>query len=287
MLRVGVAPHRLWPAREEEVDGVLETSRTAERLGFDHVFVSGHALAGETGVTPDPLVTLAAVAGATTRVGLVTSVLVLPLYDPVLLAHQTATLDRLSGGRFTLGVGTGWDAREFAAVGVPFAGRGRRSDEHLAAVRTLWRDEGEVRLGVRPRTEGGPAVWVGGQSDAALRRALRYGDAWHGAGLDAAGLGAVRERLGALGDEAGRDPATLGLTAGLSLVPPGFKAAVQVPGRLLGGPDASAESVRDELGALAEAGLLVCSLWLPVAPEALADGLGWVAEEILSHFSKE
>lgn len=287
MLRIGVAPHRLWPAREEEVDGVLETSRTAERLGFDHVFVSGHALAGETGVTPDPLVTLAAVAGATTRVGLVTSVLVLPLYDPVLLAHQTATLDRLSGGRFTLGVGTGWDQREFEAVGVPFAGRGRRADEQLAAVGALWRDEAEVRLGVRPRTESGPAVWVGGQSDAALRRALRYGDAWHGAGLDAAGLRAVRGRLGALGDAAGRDPRTLGLTAGLSLVPPGFTAAVQAPGRLLGGPDASAESVRDELGALAEAGLSVCSLWLPVATEALPDALGWVAEEILSHFSKE
>ncbi|MGW1210052.1 TIGR03619 family F420-dependent LLM class oxidoreductase [Streptomyces sp. NPDC002499] len=287
MLRIGVAPHRLWPAREEEVDGVLATARTAEELGFDHVFASGHALAGDSGVTPDPLVTLAAVAGATERIGLVTSILVLPLYNTIVLAHQAATLDRLSGGRFTLGVGTGWDASEFAAVGVPFAGRGRRMDEQLGTVRKLWRGEGEPRLGVLPRTEGGPQVWVGGGSDAALRRALRYGDAWHGAGLDAAGLTAVRERLDGLAEGTGRDPGTLALTTGAFLVPPGFAPAVPVPGRPLGGADPSAESVRDELGALAEAGLAACSLWLLVATDELPDALGWVADEILPHFAKD
>ncbi|MFE7169136.1 TIGR03619 family F420-dependent LLM class oxidoreductase [Streptomyces sp. NPDC057616] len=287
MLRIGVAPHRLWPARESEIDDVLATARRAEELGFDHVFAGGHAVAGDLGVTPDPLVTLSAVAGATERIGLVTSVLVLPLYNPVVLAHQAATLDRLSGGRFTLGVGTGWDTQEYAAVGVPFAGRGRRADEQLAAVRELWRGEGAARLGVLPRTEGGPAVWVGGQSDAALRRALRYADAWHGSGVDAAGLEAVRERLDALGEQAGRDPRTLGLTAGLFLVPPGFEPAVRLPGRPLGGADASAESVREELAALADAGLSSCSLWLPVAAGALPDALAWTAEEALSFFSKD
>jgi hypothetical protein len=140
---------------------------------------------------------------------------------------------------------------------------------------------------VLPRTEGGPAVWVGGQSDAALRRALRYGDAWHGSGVDAAGLEAVRERLGALGEQAGRDPRTLELTAGLFLVPPGFEPAVRLPGRPLGGADASAESVREELAALADAGLSSCSLWLPVAADALPDALAWTAEEALSFFSKD
>lgn len=154
-MRLGVAPHRLWPAHEDELDGALETARTAEELGFDHLIASSHLLAGAVGVTPDPLVLLSAVAGATTRIRLVTSVLILPLYQPVVVAHQTATLDRLSGGRFTLGVGTGWDTAEFAAAGVPFTGRGRRADEQLDTVRTLWRDEGEVRLGVRPRTPGG------------------------------------------------------------------------------------------------------------------------------------
>lgn len=154
-MRLGVAPHRLWPAHEDELDGVLETARAAEEWGFDHLIASSHLLAGEVGVTPDPLVLLSAVAGATTRIRLVTSVLILPLYQPVVVAHQTATLDRLSGGRFTLGVGTGWDTAEFAAAGVPFSGRGRRADEQLEAVRKLWRDEAEVRLGVRPRTPGG------------------------------------------------------------------------------------------------------------------------------------
>ncbi|MEU0943047.1 TIGR03619 family F420-dependent LLM class oxidoreductase [Streptomyces canus] len=258
-------------------------------MGFDHLIASSHLLAGAVGVTPDPLVLLSAVAGATTRIGLVTSVLILPLYNPVVLAHQTATLDRLSGGRFTLGVGTGWDTAEFEAAGVPFAGRGRRADEQLDVVRKLWRDEAEVRLGVRPRTPGGPPVWVGGHSDAALRRALRYGDAWHGSGLDAAGLTEVRSRLTELGEEAGRDPATpLELTAGLMLVPPGFEAAVRPPGRRpLGGADPSAERVREELRRLADAGLTACSLWLPVATEALTDALGWVAEEILSPLSGE
>ena len=288
-MRLGVAPHRLWPAHEDELDGVLETARAAEELGFDHLIASSHLLAGEVGVTPDPLVLLSAVAGATTRIRLVTSVLILPLYQPVVVAHQTATLDRLSGGRFTLGVGTGWDTAEFAAAGVPFAGRGRRADEQLDTVRKLWRDETEVRLGVRPRTPGGPPVWVGGHSDAALRRALRYGDAWHGSGLDAAGVAEVRGRLAELGEKAGRDPANvLELTEGLMLVPPGFEAAVQPPGRRpLGGARPTAGRVREELGRLAEAGLTACSLWLPVATEALPDALGWVAEEILPAFSEE
>jgi probable F420-dependent oxidoreductase len=285
-MRIGVAPHRLWPDQEKELDAVLQTAVRAEELGFDHVFASGHAVAGVTGVTPDPLVLLAAIAGATRRIGLVTSVLVLPLYNPVVVAHQTATLDRLSGGRFTLGVGTGWDTEEYAAVGVPFAGRGRRTDEQLAVVRQLWRGEGSPRLGVLPRTEGGPPVWIGGGSDAALRRALRFGDAWHGSGVDAEALTGVRTRLDVLGDEAGRDPATLELTAGLFLVPPGFTPAVKVPGRPLGGADATAESVRDELGRLADAGLTSASLWLPVATEALPDALAWAAGELVSQFSK-
>jgi probable F420-dependent oxidoreductase len=293
-MRLGVAPHRLWPTHEDEIDDVLETARTAEELGFDHVIASGHLLAGPVGVTPDPLVLLSAVAGATTRIGLVTSVLVLPLYNPVVVAHQTATLDRLSGGRFTLGVGTGWDTAEFAAAGVPFAGRGRRADEQLDAVRRLWRgrptrDDAGVRLGVRPRTPGGPPVWVGGHSDAAVRRALRYGDAWHGSGLDAAGLAEVRGRLAGLGAETGRDPAgPLELTAGQILVPPGFEAALELPGRrLLGGAEPTAERVREELQELADGGLAACSLWLPVAAEALSDALAWVSEEVLPHLSGE
>ncbi|WP_225095616.1 TIGR03619 family F420-dependent LLM class oxidoreductase [Streptomyces sp. CoH27] len=283
-MRIGVAPHRLWPGSAHETDDAVETARTAEDLGFDHVIASGHLLAGDVGVTPDPLVLLSAVAGATRRIRLVTSVLVLPLYDPVVLAHQTATLDRLSRGRFVLGVGTGWYTAEFAAVGASFAGRGRRSDEQLAVVRRLWRGEADApRLGVPPRTAGGPPVWIGGHSDAALRRALRYGDAWHGAGVDAAQLALVRARLTELAETTERDPAAVPMTAGAYLLPPGFAAAVDLPRRPLGGTRASAESVREELGRLAEAGLSAVSLWLPVDAGALPDALAWTAEEVLRH----
>jgi hypothetical protein len=95
--------------------------------------------------------------------------------------------------------------------------------------------------------------------------------------------------LAELGKETGRDPATpLELTAGQILVPPGFEAAVRLPGRRpLGGADPSAERVREELRQLAGAGLTACSLWLPVATEALPEALGWVAAEVLSRFSGE
>ncbi|MFE9769383.1 TIGR03619 family F420-dependent LLM class oxidoreductase [Streptomyces sp. NPDC005808] len=281
-MRIGVGAHRLWPGRESELDGVLETARTAERLGFDHLIAGSHLLAGEQGVNADPLVLLSAIAGATDRIRVVTSVLILPLHNPVVLAHQAATLDRVSRGRFTLGAGTGWDGKEFAAAGATLAGRGKRMDEQLAVMRELWEDRAEgMRLGVRPRTPGGPDVWIGGDSDAALRRALRHGDGWHGSGVDAAALTVVRERLATLGKEAGRDPGTLALTSGAFLVPPGFSPAVDMPWRPLGGKAATADSVNDELRQLAEAGLAVCSLWLPVTTQALPDALAWVAEEVL------
>ncbi|WP_019930095.1 LLM class flavin-dependent oxidoreductase [Nocardia sp. BMG111209] len=224
-LRIGVAPHRLWAATESELDDVVESARLAERLGFDHLIAGSHVLDTELGPTLEPLTMLSVIAGATSRIRLATSVLILPLYHPVVLANQTATLDRLSRGRFTLGVGTGWHAGEFEAVGAPFAERGRRADEYLATLRTLW-DKGsaEVKIAIAPRTAGGPEVWVGGGSAAALRRSVRFGDAWHGSGLDPQGLRETRIRLRELADREQRpEPA---VTLGGFLVPPGFEAAV-------------------------------------------------------------
>ncbi|WP_281169927.1 LLM class flavin-dependent oxidoreductase [Streptomyces prunicolor] len=123
-MRIGVAPHRLWPDQEGELDAVLQTAVRAEELGFDHVFASGHAVAGDLGVTPDPLILLAAIAGATRRIGLVTSILVLPLYNTLVLAHQTATLDRLSGGPGVWGYPPESTARSASApAGTPRSSR--------------------------------------------------------------------------------------------------------------------------------------------------------------------
>src|SRR6476469_6279706 len=89
----------------------------------------------------DPLIGLSFAAAATSTIGIATGVLLLPEHNPVLVAKQAATLDTLSGGRLTLGVGVGWSREEFDALGVPFEGRGARTDEYIEALRTLWRDE--------------------------------------------------------------------------------------------------------------------------------------------------
>jgi probable F420-dependent oxidoreductase len=290
-MQLGVS---LEPPRWGRQDGdrVLEAARKAERLGFRHVLMSGHVLENRHGSGMDPLVMLSAVAGATSGIGIVTSVLVVPYYHPVVLANQAATLDVMSGGRFVLGVGTGWNPDEFEAVGVAIRERGARTDEYLQVMRALWsgapadHDGRFASLrqaigGVRPRTGGGPPVWVGGHSDAALRRALRFGDGWHGGGLDHAAVAQVRTRLDALGEEVGRDPATLKLTCVCFLAPPGFDRNREAPGRLLGGPKPSTGSVLEELGLLREAGISACALWMPLDGPQLAEALDWVAEEIM------
>jgi Luciferase-like monooxygenase len=149
--------------------------------------------------------------------------------------------------------------------------------DHLGRFTTL---RGAVG-GVRPRTLGGPPVWVGGHSDAALRRALRFGAAWHGGGLDHAGVGEVRARLARLGEEEGRDPETLRLTLVCFLSPPGFAPARPAPGPLLGGPAPGGGRVLEELGRLREAGVSLCSLWMPLGGPQLAEALDWVAEEVM------
>jgi hypothetical protein len=187
----------------------------------------------------------------------------------------------------TLGVGTGWDRTEFEAVGVPFGERGKRADAALATMRALWRGESDLSLGMPPSTPDGPPVWVGGTSDAALRRTLRFGAAWHGSG-DPGEIAATRARIARLAEGGDRDPDTLALTVVGMLLPPGFELSGKFPGRLLGdgggggaggdGDRPSRESVVDELGRLAEAGVETCSLWAPVDAEALPDVLAWAAE---------
>ncbi|MER6273994.1 LLM class flavin-dependent oxidoreductase [Streptomyces sp. NPDC001797] len=156
--------------------GVLrEWARVVAGLGFDLLMVSDHVA-----ITPDvaqrypepfydPFTTLSWLAGISGELRLGTTVLVLPYRHPLLVARMATSLQRLSGGRFVLGVGVGWARQEFDALGVPFGARGRLTDEYLGAVREAWRaEEGSA-----------PEVWVGGHSAAAVRRAVRFGDAWH------------------------------------------------------------------------------------------------------------
>ncbi len=186
----------------------------------------------------DPLVGLSFAAAATERIRIATGVLLLPEHNPVLLAKQAASLDVLSGGRLTLGVGVGWSREEFAALGVPFERRGARAAEYAAAMRALWREDvasfdGEFvsfeTVRVNPKPAGGDTlpIVLGGNSDAALRRAASWGDGWYGFNL--AGVDAVRERLAVLGElcrEAGRELAELYLAIALEAGRPADLAAL-------------------------------------------------------------
>jgi probable F420-dependent oxidoreductase len=174
----------------------------------------------------DPLVGLTFAAAVTRRIALATGVLLLPEHNPVLTAKQAATLDVLSGGRLRLGIGVGWSAEEFAALGVPFARRGRRTAEYVAAMRTLWSEpvasfRGEftsfeaIRVNPKP-VHGQIPVIVGGNSDAALRRAASIGDGWYGFNLTTAEAAertaALRERCG----RGGRSPSDLSVAVALT-----------------------------------------------------------------------
>lgn len=142
----------------------------------------------------DPLIALGFAAAVTDRIGLATGVLLLPEHNPVVVAKQAATLDVLSAGRLTLGVGVGWSADEFAALGVPFEGRGRRTEEYIAAMRTLWCEDRATFAGervefraacVNPKPAFGRSlpVVMGGNGDTALRRAAAICDGWYGFNL--------------------------------------------------------------------------------------------------------
>lgn len=184
--------------------GVLRRwALTVEGLGFDLLMVSDHVA-----VTPDvaeqypapfyePFTTLAWLAGLTRRIRLGTTVLILPYRHPLLTARMAANLNDLSGGRLVLGVGVGWARQEFDALGIPFRERGRLTDLHLLAIRAAWADAEDYRSGPIP-------VWIGGNSDAALRRAVRLGDAWHPLRFTPGWLAGALDRLEAIAAELGR-----------------------------------------------------------------------------------
>ncbi|MFI9048178.1 LLM class flavin-dependent oxidoreductase [Streptomyces sp. NPDC053427] len=136
---------------------------------------------------PEPLVTLAAIAGATSRIRVQTEVLIAPVYNTAVLAKQTATLDRISGGRFTLGIGIGGREDDCLAAGIDIRRRGRRLDEQMALLRRTWAGEsygeGVGPIGPTPATPGGPEVLFGGFAPAAIERVARWGDGFLGAAL--------------------------------------------------------------------------------------------------------
>jgi probable F420-dependent oxidoreductase len=165
---------------------LAELARAAERLGYAGLWVSDHVLLPRASHVPgghqlDPLVSLGWLAAHTERIGLGTSVLVLPHRGAAATAKALSTIDWLSGGRLIVGVGAGWLREELAALGVPFEQRGSRTDDVIRTLRDLWSDRSELTSWPTGAAErSGPIpILVGGSSPAAMRRAARLGDGWH------------------------------------------------------------------------------------------------------------
>jgi probable F420-dependent oxidoreductase len=187
---------------------IRSVAEAAEELDFDSVWTTEHIIVGPDAVNPygrvlDSLVTLGWIAGWTERIRLGTSIILAPLHHPIRLAKEVATLQELSRGRFTLGLGVGWHKDEFDFMGVDFAGRGRRADEAIRLMRTLWSGERDFEgrywtfrnATFEPRPAQPPEIWIGGSSDRAIRRARELGDVWHPSrGSDPAHVRRVKER---------------------------------------------------------------------------------------------
>ncbi|MCB1271722.1 MAG: LLM class F420-dependent oxidoreductase [Microthrixaceae bacterium] len=218
--------------------GAIDMGRAAESAGFESVWTVEHtvfpddyestypydssgkmAMAADTPL-PDPLIWLTWVAAHTERLRLATGILILPQRNPLVLAKTLATLDDLSGGRVELGIGVGWLREEFEALGVPFAGRGRRTDEYVEAMRALWDgDHAEYSgdfvdfsgVSVNPKPANGRVpIHVGGHTEVAARRAGRLGDGFFPGEGD---LGSLLDVMRASAEEHGRDPEGIEITS--------------------------------------------------------------------------
>lgn len=215
--RVGVMPGP-WPAGREGADFLWTLTDWLEKSELDSLWLSDRL--SSPAPVPEVMTTLAAVAARTTRLKLGPSVMVLPYRTPVVAAKEMATLDWLSRGRFFPAVGVGVELpREFEASGVPFAERGRRTDEAIQVMRLLWtRDEVTFhgrffrldRISVFPRPwQSPPPIWIGGKSEAAQRRAALLGDGWIPSFITPeefrAGVDRVRELAAAAGREVPAD----------------------------------------------------------------------------------
>jgi probable F420-dependent oxidoreductase len=168
----------------------------------------------------DPIVTLAYVAAATTRIRLGTSVLIMPYYAPIVLAKQLATLDVLSGGRLDVGLGIGWSEDEYDAVGVPFKARGRRADEFLRCLNTIWTQDvvefhGEFyrlprcRVKPKPVQKPRPPITIGGYGSAVVKRAVELGDGFSGGNMTLSAVAPLVREVREAASALGKDPNAL------------------------------------------------------------------------------
>src|SRR5579884_3280974 len=216
-----------------EAGTVRDYAQAAEAAGYDFIEAPDHVLAareGErtgAGLFHDPFVLFGYLSGCTQKLGFSTGVLILPQRQTALVAKQAASLAVLCGGRFRLGIGVGWNEVEFVGLNENFHNRGRRSGEQVEVMRALWA-EPHVSFtgrwhtiedaGINPRPAAGKVpLWYGGHADVTLRRCVKWGDGWmplaYPPGLEAR---AAFDKLRRYAEEAGRDPATIGIDTRVS-----------------------------------------------------------------------
>ncbi len=242
-------------------EAISEVVRAAEELGYDSVWVMDHVVVPDvpeadqfTPLVYDPFLTLAYVAAKTERIRLGTSVLILPYRNPLVQAKLISTLDALCHGRLIVGVGVGWLSQEFEALGVPFHRRGALLDEYLEAMRVLWTSDGpagfhgptvrfdNVFCEPKPVQKPHPQLWIGGGSEAALRRAAKLGFVWHPSSRYSESIQEKITKLRRLAIDSGREPPSVHMRATLHLLPEGDTTTKR--GFLTGTPEEVREEIR-------------------------------------------
>ncbi len=177
-------------------EALVESARLAENLGYDSIWTTDHILVPKKHEDPygnilDCLTSLAYLGAITQKIQLGTSILVLPVRNPIIVAKQVATIDYLTNGRLILGTAVGWMEEEFENLGASFRDRGRRFEEAINLIRTLHQNQAPRFHGryhsfkdavFKPRRDNAPPIWFGGNSEAALRRAAKQADGWHPVG---------------------------------------------------------------------------------------------------------
>lgn len=300
-MKFGVYVPQIGPAANREA--ITAVARQAEELGYDSIHVTDHLIFPVQIRSPYPyspdgrylapveapymecLTLLSYLAACTQRVRLAPSVLVLPQRHPVEVARMVACIDVLSGGRVTLGIGSGWLAEEFALLGVPFQRRGHRTNEYIQLLKVLWTEDdprfkgefyslADARMAPKPVQKPHPPIWIGGHSRMALERAGRFGDAWLSVHVSEEPLGTIVEQFKVVqryAREHGRDPEAIGLA-------------------LLAGawfdPSEGAKAITERMERYREAGVGHVAMRFPLGPtpEATAknytDGMRWFVQEV-------
>ena len=217
------APNSDYLGFEASPQAIVAAAKKAEDVGFEAIFVNDHIVVGDDARSApwtnvyDPFVAMSFIAANTSRIGVGVSVLIMPYRNPVATAKALATLDLMSAGRVTVGVGVGWNEAEFAALGVPFKERGARTNEYLRLWQACWAPGkvsfagkflsfADMHVNPKPVQQPHPSIWIGGTSDAALRRAARFAAVWQPTPLPLAQLVDRQAALRKACEEVGRAP---------------------------------------------------------------------------------